>query len=244
MASATPQIPEPGLFRGRRSAGVLAVVVMSLAVSLGGPPQVTATEASTLTLSASSSVITWGETVVLKVSFGSAGANRIVVLETSRDLLTWENINILNTDANGNTSWPYRPATNRYYRATFQGAPDLAFARSSVIRVVVRQVVVLKPSSSGRTTIVSTGTQIPFSLSVRPSRPELLRTTFTLAIYRRVGTSWQRFATRDIAVDPYGNGTHTWTFSARGEWYVRAIANPTPDNANSTWSRLERYSVR
>jgi hypothetical protein len=227
-----------------RGPAALAAIALALAVCLAEPAPATAIETSTLTLTPSSTVITWGDTVVLSMAFGTAGANRIVVLETSRDTITWENINILTTDANGNTSWPYRPATNRYYRATFQGAADLAFARSPVARVVVRQVVVLKPSSSGGTTIVSAGRQVPFALSVRPSRPELLRTSFTFAVYRRVGSTWQRFTTRDVPVDPYGNASYTWTFSTRGEWYVRASANPTPDNANSMWSRIERYSVR
>ncbi len=221
-----------------------AALLTSLAVGLIAPIPAAAIETSTVTLTPSATVITWGDTVVLKIAFGAAGANRIVVLETSRDTVTWENINILTTDGNGNTSWPYRPASNRYYRATFQGAGDLAFARSAVARVVVRQVVILKPTSSGKTTVVGAGRQVAFSLSVRPSRPELLRTTFTLAIYRWVSGRWQRFTTRDVPVDPYGNATYTWRFNTRGEWYVRAIANPTPDNANSTWSRIERYSVR
>jgi hypothetical protein len=244
MKSTTVHLMRPFPDGLRRSAGRLGAVVIALTLSLPAPAPATAADTSTLRLTPSSTVITWGETVVFDMAFGAAGANRIVVLETSRDLLTWENVYILNTDANGNASWPYRPATNRYYRATFQGSADLAFARSSVVRVVVRQVVILKPTSSGRTTIVSAGHQVPFALSVRPSRPELLRTSFTLAVYRRVGSAWQRFATRDVPVDPYGNATHSWTFSSRGEWYVRAIANPTSDNANSTWSRIERYSVR
>ncbi len=218
--------------------------MMIVSADFSAPVPARAIETSSITLTPSETVITWGETVVLNVAFGSTGANRIVALETSRDTLTWENINILTTDGNGNTSWPYRPATNRYYRATFQGAADLGFARSSVARVVVRQMVLLKPTSSGKTTIVGAGRQVAFSLSVRPSRPELLRTTFTLAVYRLSNGRWQRFATRDIAVDPYGNASYTWTFGTRGDWYVRAIANPTPDNANSVWSQIERYSVR
>lgn len=242
MAS-TAECSQRPVARSRLRAPTRAILLI-VSVGLSAPAPAMAIETSAITITPSATVITWGETVVLRVAFGPAGANRIVALETSRDTLTWENINILTTDGNGNTSWPYRPATNRYYRATFQGAADLAFARTSVVRVVVRQVVLLKPTSSGKTTIVNPGRQVAFSLSVRPSRPELLRTTFTLAIYRLLNGRWQRFTTRDIAVDPYGNASYTWTFGTRGEWYVRAIANPTPDNANSVWSRIERYSVR
>ncbi len=226
--------------RAKLPAAILVMLIMGLSVVAPA----TVSGASALTLTPSATTITWGDTVVFRMAFGAAGANRIVVFETSRDLLTWENINILTTDGSGNTSWAYRPATNRYYRATFQGAPDLAFARSDVVRVVVRQVVVLKPTSSGKTTILSTGRQVTFTLSVRPSRPELLRTTFSFAVYRLVSGTWQRFTTRDIPVGIYGDSSVSWTFSTRGEWYVRAIANPTPDNANSVWSQIERFSVR
>lgn len=243
MGLSVDRRPSPGATRRPRGA-LSAAILMTLAMGISAVAPATAIGASPLSLTASATTITWGDTVAFKMAFGTAGAHRIVVLETSRDLLTWENINILTTDGNGNTSWPYRPATNRYYRATFQGAPDLAFARSDVVRVVVRQVVVVKPTSSGKTTILSTGRQVTFTLSVRPSRPELLRTTFTLAVYRLVSGRWQRFTTRDVPVGTYGDSSHTWTFSTAGEWYVRGIANPTPDNANSVWSRVERFSVR
>jgi hypothetical protein len=35
----------------------------------------------------------------------------------------------------------------------------------------------------------------------------------------------------------------TFTFSPSGQWYVRSAANPTPYNANSVMSPVERYSV-
>jgi hypothetical protein len=227
----------------RRTTSLRAALLIGMLVAVAAPAPAAAAPTAPLTISASATVITWGDSVLLKIKFGSVGANRFVVLQSSRDALAWENINILTTDASGNTSWPYRPATNRYYRAVFQGAPDLEETTSNVVRVVVRQIVILKPSSS-KTTVVTAGKQVTFNLSVRPSRPELLRTSFSLAIYRLVSGQWHRFTIRDIPVDPYGNATFAWTFSTRGEWYVRALANPTTDNANSMWSRIERYSVR
>lgn len=231
--------PGPRAGRGLRVGLLVGLVAATVA-----PAPASAAPTAPLSISASSSVITWGDTVVLKMAFGSIGTNRLLVLQSSRDTLSFENIYTLTTDANGDASWPYRPATNLYYRAAFQGAPDLEDTVSNVIRVVVRQVVVLRPTSSGKTTIVNAGKTVTFTLSVRPSRPELLRTTFTLAVYRLSSGRWQRFTTRDIPVDPYGNATYAWTFASRGEWYVRALANPTTDNANSAWSRIERYSVR
>jgi len=230
--------------RRARRTGLRRVLLIGMLVAVAAPAPATAAPTAPLAISASATVITWGDTVTLKMAFGTVGASRILVLQSSRDALAWENIYTLTTDASGNTSWPYRPATNLYYRAVFQGAPDLEDTVSNVVRVVVRQIVILRPTSSGKTTIVSAGKTVTFSLSVRPSRPELLRTSFTLAVYHLVGGRWLRSTTRDIPVDPYGNATYPWTFGTRGEWYVRAIANPTTDNANSAWSRIERYSVR
>jgi hypothetical protein len=49
---------------------------------------------------------------------------------------------------------------------------------------------------------------------------------------------------RDVVVDGAGLAQTTFTFSSSGQWYVRSQANPTPVNANSAMSPLERFSVR
>jgi hypothetical protein len=63
-------------------------------------------------------------------------------------------------------------------------------------------------------------------------------------VFRRVDGRWTQFTRRDVYVNGSGVASYTWRFTARGEWYVRSIANPTPFNANSVWSQVERYSVR
>jgi len=49
---------------------------------------------------------------------------------------------------------------------------------------------------------------------------------------------------RVVAANSVGQATTAFTFSSTGSWYVRARANPTPYNANSYWSPVERYDVR
>ena len=44
----------------------------------------------------------------------------------------------------------YRPSDNRYYRATFAGAPDLPPTTSPITRIVVRQISLLRPTNGGK----------------------------------------------------------------------------------------------
>lgn len=201
-------------------------------------------QAPPLTITPSSSVITWGDTVVLKASFGPIGAGRAVVLQGARDGVSWQPITMLTSDPDGNASFSYRPSNNLFYRGVFEGAPDLGPATSGTARVVVRQVAFLRPTAHGATRIVSRGRKVTFTTTVRPSRADLPVARVTLAVYRRVGSRWTAFTTRDAYVNAYGVASYTWTFATRGEWYVRSIANPTTFNANSEWSPIERYTVR
>jgi lysozyme len=198
----------------------------------------------TLTLTPSESVITWGATVVVKASFGPVGAGRSFALQGARDGVTWEPIATITTDAEGNASFSYRPANNLYYRGVFDGAPDLGPVTSNTARVAVRQIALLRPTANGGTKVVSRGRKVTFTTTVRPSRADLPAAKVTLAVYRRVDSRWTKFTTRDVYVNAAGLAAYTWTFTARGEWYVRSIANPTTFNANSAWSPIERYSVR
>jgi GH25 family lysozyme M1 (1,4-beta-N-acetylmuramidase) len=197
-----------------------------------------------LDITPSSNVITWGNSVVLKASFGPSGAGRTFVLEGARDGVTWQPITTLTTDADGNASFTYRPANNLYYRGVSEGTPELGAVTSNTARVVVRQIALLRPTTKGATKVVSRGRSVAFATTVRPSRVDLPAAKVTLAIYRRVGSSWRLFTTRDAYVNASGVASYTWTFTARGEWYVRSRTNPTTFNANSHWSPIERYSVR
>ncbi len=200
--------------------------------------------APTLTITPSSTLITWGETVVLKASFGVVGAGRTFTLQGASDGVTWQPLTTLTTDADGNASFSYRPAGNLSYRAVFDGAPDLAALASNDTRVLVRQTILLRPTAKGSTRTVVHGRRVTFTMTVRPRRAEAPMAKVTLDIYQRVGGHWVLYKTRDRYVDADGVATYTWTFSTRGEWYVRSFANRTPFNAMSAWSQIERYSVR
>ncbi len=199
--------------------------------------------AAAITLTKSASVITWGGGIVLTIQFGANGANKAFVLESARDGVTWTPIANLITNAFGSATLSYRPASNLYYRARFTGTPDLTAGDSNTTRTVVRQIALLRPTNSGLIKTISRNTSITFTTTVRPARPELVPATVRFVLYRRIGLSWTFVTQRDV-VSSFGLASTTFKFSTAGSWYVRSRANPTPDNANSFWSRLERYSVR
>jgi hypothetical protein len=197
-----------------------------------------------ITLTPSAGVITWGGTVTLNVQFGLNGANRAFQLQGARDGVSWATITSSTTTASGFASYAYRPATNLYYRVVFAGAPDLGAANSNTARVVVRQIAIFRPTNSGTVKPIARGTSITFVTTVRPARAELPPARVSFVFYRKLSGVWVLVAKRDVIANAVGQAVTTWTFSPAGEWYVRSIANPTPYNANSVWSAVERYNVR
>jgi hypothetical protein len=196
-----------------------------------------------ITLTTSASVITWGSGIILTTQFGANGANRTFTLQAARDGVTWVAIASLRTDLAGRATFTYRPATNNFYRAVFAGAADLVAGNSNTVRTVVREIGLLRPTNLGAIKTIARNTSITFSLTVRPSRPELTPATAHFVFYRLVRSTWTLVGSRTVTVDSTGIARTTFKFTSSGKWYVRAQANPTPYNANSVWSPLERYNV-
>jgi hypothetical protein len=187
--------------------------------------------------------ILWGQGFTLGIEFGTAGANKTVQLQGTRDGLAWTTIGNLTTDASGHAALLYRPVTNLFYRAVFAGTPDLDAATSNEVRTVVRQLAVMRPTNNGSTKTISRNSSVTFSTTVRPSRPELAPATVTFSFYRQVSGAWQRVTSRAVPVDSAGVARTTFKFTTAGHWYVRSQAGPTPYNANSIPTPVERYSV-
>ena len=222
---------------------LVASATGGLTAATGTPFVVTVTGAS-ITLTNSASVITWGTAVGLTIQFGTNGANKAFVLEGARDGVSWVRIANLTANAAGHATFAYRPATNLFYRVRFAGTPDLAAANSNTTRTVVREIGLLRPTNYGAIKSIARNTRITFTTTVRPSRPELTRAKVTFRLYHRVGSVWRFVTKRDVYINSLGKASTTFRFSVAGSWYVRSIANPTPYNANSVWSRLEQYRVR
>ena len=200
--------------------------------------------AASITLTTTASVITWGSGIVLTTQFGTNGANRTFQLQRLRTGVEWTTIATLTTNASGRSVFAYRPATNNWYRAVFAGAPDLSAGISNAPRTVVRQIALLRPTNVGKIKSIARNASITFTITDRPARAELTPATVRFVFYRLVGSKWTLVDSRDLVVDAAGLAKTTFTFSTSGQWYVRARANPTPYNANSFWSPVERYSVR
>jgi len=198
---------------------------------------------SALSIMAWTPVITWGQTAGLTIMLSPASAGRLVQVQASGDGASWSTIATLTTDAVGAATLLYRPPTNRWYRAVFAGAPDLQSSTSIATRVVVRQILILRPTTLGSVSTVAVGTTVPLVIVVRPARPELPAVQVTRDIYQWTNGRWVRID-RSVATGTGGTAVMPWTFSTPGRYYVRAMANPTPFNANSAWSPVERYNVK
>jgi hypothetical protein len=212
-------------------------------------PVGTPTSAITLTTSApippgaKDPVILWGQGFTLGVQFGANGANKAFELQGTRDGAVWTTITTLTSDTSGRASLLYRPVTNLFYRAVFAGTPDLAAATSNEVRTVVRGLAVMRPTNNGSTRSISRNSSITFTTTVRPARPELPPSTVSFFFYRQVSGVWQLATRRDVVATSAGLARTTFTFSTAGQWYVRSQAGPTPYNANSVLTPVERYSV-
>jgi len=247
---------------GMTTAGtVIATVPAGVAVNAGALSNVASTStdntvtwtpvASSITLTTSAPTgagglptITWGGGIILTTQFGTNGGNKTFKLQATRDNVTWFDIGpLLTTNASGRNQFTFRPSTNYFYRAVFAGTPDLAAGTSASVRTVVRQIAILRPTNRGAVRSISRNTSISFFTVVRPARPELTPAKVTFSLYRLSGSTWVLSTQRTVTAAADGRAATTFKFSTTGQWYVRSMANPTPYNANSVMSTIERYSV-
>ncbi len=220
---------------------------IALAPAQTNPFTVLAPQAA-ISIVPSSSVVLWGVDVTLNVHFGTNGANKTFAIQVSKDNATWGTISAasaLVTDANGNASFVYGPSDNRYYRVAFAGTPDLQAATTASVRVVVRQLNLLRPAPTSRYKAINPGTSITFNSTIRPNRPELPQGTANFLVFQLQGSTWTKVLDRMVLVNR-ANGVASLqvTFNTPGRYYVRSQAVPTPLNANSGWSALVRYDVK
>ena len=229
--------------RSTRRRGWLALALAALLV-VGALPGAVAgqmIDQPDLTLATTATTIYYGGRVTFAVQFGSGlGGQRVVDLQASPDQLTWVTIGSPTTDSFGAAVFIYPAATNLYYRATFAGSDDLAAGSSDVVRVLVRETVALRPGA-GTTRSIRAGTRITYTATVRPM-PVNGTARVSFLIYRRVNGAWVFRTSATRRVGNSGYATFLWTW-ARGEWYVRARANPTGYNAGSL-SMLARVIAR
>jgi hypothetical protein len=174
-----------------------------------------------------------------------AVGGRRIQLQRSIDGTSWTNVGgIAVTDAAGLASLVYRPATNAWYRALVEQDPDLAIGTGSSTRVTVRQLVLLRPTNNGEVKSVARRTRVEFRITVRPASAAVPPGDATLQLYRRSSGRWQLISTQVATPNASGVASVFVTFSSAGSYYVRVQANPTPVNANSGWTAIERYDVR
>ena len=235
----------PAALTAAPGAGSVTVVNQPPGGGITVPAMFTVTvPAAQLGITASATAIAWGQPVTLNVQIAQSGANRTVTLQRMQQNETqWSDVATATTDATGSATFTYTPPVNTQFQAAYAGTPDLGPGTSSPVRVVVRQLIVLRPTSLGKVRSVPAGTKITFTATVRPIGPTLAPAKVTFQFWHQVGGHWAFATRRDVYADASGRASWTWTFTTRGQWYVRAVADPTRTNANSYASPPERYSV-
>ncbi len=87
------------------------------------------------------------------------------------------------------------------------------------------------------------GSRVTFYSNAKPFGAGIAPQRISFSFYRYIGGRWVYLTKRDAYVDSTGRASYTWTFTWRGQWYVRAVANSSSTNANSYPSQVERYSI-
>ena len=96
---------------------------------------------TTISLTRSHGMITYGESVTFAVQFGAGGANRPFVIQYTSVGVPWTTIANLVTNSSGFASFASTPSRTGYVRAVYAGATDLGASTSTVYIVGVRQTV-------------------------------------------------------------------------------------------------------
>jgi hypothetical protein len=199
--------------------------------------------AAKVALAASATTISRDGAVTLTAGLGPAGAGDPIRLETSANGSAWSRLVTLTADDSGAASYADHPATNRSYRAVFDGTPDLLAASSATVRIAVRQTLVLRPAPKSKPRAAARGDGVTFAATVRPYGAGIPRAIVAFAFYELRHGRWTRVTTRQGLVNARGVATVTYHFPTAGRWYVRAMALSTSGNASSAWSPVVQYSV-
>jgi hypothetical protein len=215
--------------------------------------QTDAPAAATLGLTTTATAIVWGTGVTLAVhaaapaapAAGPTAAGRAVHLQASQDGQAWSTIRDLTTNGTGDVATTYRPVTNLFYRAVFDGAVDLGGVTSVTKRVTVRETISVRPDNAGKVKTVKKGATVKFTITVRPARPDVPPGKVTIQLYRLFGKTWRLQQTITVQPTVAGSAPFILDFGTIAtSYYLRAMAQPTAVNANSLWTPNVRYDVK
>lgn len=234
--AASPLVPAAFLMATSTGPGVSGLVgVLALTTSQGTTPSIT--------VSATSSLLTFPKSTTLTVTIAPNGANRALRLEQSFDGRSWTMANVATTDQNGTLKYPLQPRFNRFYRFVFVGGDGLAAGASNAVKVAVRFNVTMSPVHTA-TTVIRRGSSVRFTATAKPVVSYFQRPSIEFRLYHRSSTGWRLAKSKFVITDASGKASWKPTFAVRGEWYVRARAHPTYANTFSVLTPIARYSVR
>ncbi len=186
---------------------------------------------TSLSLSASSSVIATGGSAVLVVrASGLDGAD--VILEARQGASDQVVATGPYRPAAGVLEIGVEPAMNTTYRVRFLGTPTTASASSGEVRVLVRRAVsIVGPAPSVTRTSLS-GKPVAITAMVAPKSPTA-GLSFRLYRYDPARRAYVYAGSFGRRTDADGRATFLWTPRA-GRYYWRVAVAPTPEFANNT----------
>jgi len=191
----------------------------------------------------STTTVTWGQAAFVNATTQHLGPGQPVAIQRMQaNEADWGTVTTATTDASGSAGLLVTPPVNTQYRVVYTGA-DGSQVTSEPVRIVVRQTIVLRPTNAGRVKSVRQRSSTTFTATVRPVGPGLAPARVTFQFWQLQGRTWVNVGNRHVATDAAGRAATTWRFNSRGQWYVRAVADPTLTNANSVMTAVERYSV-
>jgi hypothetical protein len=226
------------------SPGMSGATSVPFSITAGSPGS------TAINLAASASAIGWGAGVTLTATIvappvASPGSlpGRTLQFMASADGHAWSSIGSGMTDQAGVAALTYRPAVNLFYEAVLAPSGGSAAGQSNELRVTVRQLALLRPDNGGRVVTVGAGTTITFVTTVRPASSQVGPGRVLFQLYVLSGEIWKLTQSTPVVPDAAGRASLTVTFKLKGPRFLRAMAQPTPTNANSTWTPMERYNV-
>jgi hypothetical protein len=240
--------------RLRASSIVAAIGVLVGTVAV--PASASAASATpTVTISASAGTILWGTTATLTIHLAVASGSGISVVDrplhiqsaasnSSSAFLTLPEVGNVMTDAAGNATLRYEPGRNLWYRATFDGATDLAAATSTPVRVLVEQRATISPDNRGKVKSITKGTQVSFTTRVQPVFDDVPHGHVLWQVWGTRKGTFEVLATALSDPNTVGIASMVTDFNQVGQYAVRSRALGTSTDVTSAWTSLQHYDVK
>ncbi len=193
---------------------------------------------TSLSLAASRSVVSYGDSVGLSGRATGVGQGLVQVEIRQATAASFVPVTSLGP-VGGEFAMTALPPTNAWYRASYAGSATQAPSSSVEVRVLVRRKVALLGPGPATTRTALAGRPVTLTVQVTPSGAA--KVSFKLYRYDAVRRAYRYAGSFGRSSDGSGRATLTWTPVA-GRFYWRVSVAPTTDFANNL-SPAYRWTV-